>query len=92
MAVKIEDGFITADTEQELEQGVQEHWSEICHRTAEKASEEVIQTQQWESGLERLNQLLLAVMAALILTFPLDCLMIVKLNQLANAYISSIGG
>ena len=91
MAVKIEDDFITADTEQELEQGLQERWSEICHRSAEKAAEEVMQIQQWESGLERLNQLLLAVAAVLILTFPFACLMMMKLNLLANAYISLIG-
>ena len=90
MAVKIEDGFITADTEQELEHGLQEYWSEICHHSPQKAAEEALQIQQWEKGVE--NQLLLAVMAALILTFPLGCLMVVKLNQLASAYISSIGG
>lgn len=91
MSVKIEDGFITADTEQELEQGLQEQWSEICHRSAQKAAEEAIQIQRQESCIEEVNRILLAVAMVLLFTFPFGCLVMVKLNLLANAYISMLG-
>lgn len=91
MAVKIENDVITADTKEELEQSLQEQWSEICRRSAQRAAEESIRIQQWEAGVEKVNQALLAVAAALILTFPFGCLMIMKLNMLANDYIASIG-
>lgn len=91
MAVKIENGFITADTKQELKQGLQDCWAEICEHSAQKTTEEVIRIQQWEMGLEKFNKSLLAVVALLLFIFPLNCLMIMKLNQLANAFITSIG-
>ena len=90
MAVKIENDVITADTKEELEQSLQEQWSEICRRSAQKAAEEATRIQRWNAGVEKVNQALLAVAALLILMFPFGCLMIMKLNMLANAYIASI--
>ena len=91
MAVKIENGVITADTKEELEQSFQEQWSEICHRSAQRAAEEAVRIQRWNAGVEKVNQTLLAVAATLIFLFPFGCLMTMKLNVLANDFITSIG-
>lgn len=91
MAVKIENSSITADSKEELKQVLEEQWSEICQRSAHKAAEKAIRIHRWEAGVQMVNQALLAAAAALILTVPLSCLLIIKLNMLVNAYISSLG-
>ena len=91
MAVKIENGIITADTKEELEQSLREQWSEICDRASLRAAENAVRIQRWNAGVEMVNHGLLAVAAALILMCPFGCLMIIELNALANAYITSIG-
>ena len=91
MAIKIENGNLTADSEEELKQGLQEQWSGICRRAASRAALEAIQIQRWERGVEEFNKALLAVAASLTFVFPLGCMMLIKYNMLANAYISSLG-
>lgn len=90
MAVKIENDSITADSKEDLKQSLQERWSEICQRSARKAAEDAIKIHRWEANVKMINQALLAVAAALMLTVPLNCLLIIRLNMLANAYISSL--
>lgn len=86
MAVKIENDVITTDVKVELEQS-----SGNYHRSELRAAEENVRIQRWNVVAEKVNQTLLAAPATLILMFLFDCLMIMKLNVLANVYINSIG-
>ncbi len=91
MAIIIENGNLTADSEEELRHGLQEQWSGICSRAASRAALEAIQVQRWERGVEGFNKALLVVAASLTLVFPLGCLMLIQYSMLAYDYISKFG-
>lgn len=91
MSVKIEDNTITADTQEEVVQELERQWPEICRCAVERTLQEMVQIQQREDVIEKINQALLLVAASIALTFPVLSAYTVKLHILADAYVASLG-
>ena len=81
-----EDRVISENVSSDFSEELAQKWPEMSHRAAKRAAAMVIRQQRWEEGVEYVNTLLLTAAATLIISFPIQCLVLEKFYEMVALY------